>query len=159
MQTGSQAHEGCGVEVLSVRRYKAGYEIRTERVTVNESRESVVMKTAYTPGGDYIGNSKWAHRLIVKRGIVPELIPGNHVCSIGYSERLGKWFGWSHRALCGFAIGDCVTSEDHLCNMSGWTDEYLAEHPEEDTSLPVGFEAKTLADCKRMATAMAHAVS
>ena len=48
--------------------------------------------------------------------------------------------------------GDCAAS-------SGWIPEYLAEHPEEDRSLPVGFIAKSLADCKRMAIAFTDSVS
>lgn len=142
-------------EVLSIRRYKAGYEIRTERFI-----EGFVMKSAYTLDGSYIGRSKDAHRLIVQRGIQPEKAhQDNNVCSIGFCSRKQKWYGWSHRAICGFGIGDVVTSEDHLCACSGWTDEYLAEHPEEDTSLSVGFEALTLDDAKRMAIAFADAVS
>ena len=69
-----------------------------------------------------------------------------------------KWYGWSHRALYGFGIGDEVHEGD-LTNMSGFTDEYLSEHPEEDLSLPVGFVAKNLNDAKRMAIAFADAVS
>jgi len=146
------------IETLSVRHYKAGYEVRTERVG-DLGDEPVIMKMAYTPDGAYIGSSKWAYRLIVKRGIVPELLPDWNVCSIGFSESAQKWYGWSHRAICGFGVGDRIESEDHLCTTTGWTDEYLAEHPEEDYSLPVGFEARTLADCKLMASSFARAVS
>lgn len=32
--------------------------------------------------------------------------PTSQVCSIGYSERKKKHFGWSHRAIAGFGIGD-----------------------------------------------------
>lgn len=146
-------------EILSVRNYKAGYFVRTERRLVGDDEQPITMKVAYTLGGDYIGNSKWAHRLIVKRGIVPEKAKSSHsVCSIGFCEREQKWYGWSHRAIYGFVIGDIVKEGD-CCASSGWTDEYLAEHPEEDLSLPVGFQAKTLADCKTMAVAFAESVS
>lgn len=145
------------IEIISVRRYKVGYEIRTEKVSYPE--DEITMKSAYTSNGDYIGSSKWAHRLMVKRGIKPEKANPNHnVCSIGFSEHRQKWYGWSHRAICGFGVGDIVTSEDHLCATSGWTDEYLKSCPEADLSLPVGFEAKTLKDAKRMAVAFADAV-
>lgn len=30
----------------------------------------------------------------------------SQVCSIGYSPRRKKFFGWSHRAIAGFGIGD-----------------------------------------------------
>lgn len=156
------------VEVLSVRRYKAGYEVRTEEIIWGDDNESVVMKSAYTvPEGHYIGSSVWAHRLIVRRGIKPEprepaCAEANggrgRTCSIGFCAGEQKWYGWSHRALYGFGIGDIVKEGD-LCASSGWTDEYLVEHPEDDLSLPVGFVARTLADMKRMAVAFAESVS
>ena len=154
--------------VLSVRKYKVGYEIRTETCSLEEGGDEIVIQSAYTvPEGYYIGSSKWAHQLIVKRGIKPEprepACPGandkrGRTCSIGFCEQEQKWYGWSHRAVCGFGIDD-VVKEGDCCASSGWTDEYLAEHPEKDQSLPVGFRAKTLGDCKKMAIAFAESVS
>lgn len=145
-------------EVLSVRKYKVGYEVRTENVTM-EGNPDTILKSAYTPSGDYIGSSVWGHRLVKLRGITPEKrTPTSNVCSIGFCEKEQKWYGWSHRAIYGFAIGD-VVEEGSACATSGWTDEYLAEHPEADESLPVGFEAKTLDDAKLMAMAFAESVS
>jgi len=34
--------------------------------------------------------------------------PDHDVCSFGKSEADGKFYGWSHRAVCGFGIGDKV---------------------------------------------------
>ena len=145
-------------KLLSVRKYKAGYEIRTESVSHGDD-PPIEMKSAYTPDGEYVGNSRWAHRLIVKRGIKPEKSDSSDcVCSIGFCEKEQKWYGWSHRAIFGFGIGDIVKEGDCTA-VSGWTEEYLAEHPEEDVSLPVGFKAKTLADARRMAVAFAESVS
>ncbi len=154
-------------KVLSVRRYKVGYEVRTELHTF-EDGSTVTVKSAYTiPERYYIGSGKWAHRLIVRRGIRPEpRTPActesndgrGRTCSIGFCEQSQSWFGWSHRALYGFQVGDVVKEGDCTAS-SGWTDEYLAEHTEEDLSLPVGFQAKTLDDCKRMAVAFAESVS
>lgn len=161
------------MKVIKVRRYKAGYEIREERLSRAESGALpgdpvLTIKSAYTvPEGYYIGNSRWAHRLIVKRGIKPQphkpARPDanngrGRTCSIGFSERVQKWYGWSHRAIYGFKVGDAVKEGD-CCASSGWTDEYLEEHPEEDLSLPVGFVAQTLEDCKLMAIAFADSVS
>jgi len=155
-------------KILSIRRYKAGYEIREELIDGSEyGGDDFTMKTAYTPEGNYIGDSRTAYRLCKVRGIKPEISPAppcaddspNTVCSIGFSEQQQKWYGWSHRALYGFGVGDKVTSSDHLCSQSGWTDEFLEEHPEcDDVSLPVGFEAKTLKDARKMAIAYAEAV-
>ena len=83
-------------EVLSVRKYKAGYEIRTELVKMKGNPDTT-LKLAYTPDGLYIGNSRRAHRLIVKRGIKPQLSSGNrNICSIGFSEKEQKWYGDGH---------------------------------------------------------------
>ena len=147
--------------VLKVRRYKAGYEVRDIEISGDMADEgkSFVIPTAFTPDGHYIGTSRIAHRLVVKRGIKPELAhPSNKVCSIGFCEREQKWYGWSHRAMYGYGVGD-VLPEGSCATKSGWIDEYLAEHPEEDTSLPVGFTAHTLDDAKRMAVAFADSVA
>jgi len=156
------------LEVQRVRKYKVGYEVRTKLIDGERyGGQNFVIKSAYTPEGHYIGSPRDAHRLVAKYGIKPEPVHTDCTeansgrgltCSIGFSERDQKWYGWSHRALHGFAIGDVVDSEDHLCACSGWTDKYLVEHPEADVSLPVGFVARTLEDAKRMAIAFAEAV-
>lgn len=157
-------------ELVKTRRYKAGYEIRYERISGDEAGGGppFIMRSAHTiPEGHYIGSSRWAHRLIVQHGIKPEpRTPSDpssnggkgRTCSIGFCEREQKWYGWSHRALFGFGIGDVVKEGDCTAS-SGWTNEYLAEHPEADESLPIGFEAKTLEDAKCMAVAFAESVS
>ena len=167
------------------RRYKAGYEVWDEKTvcpgfsaevidggddpaaaaeladqitTQAGVAELIWMRRAYTPAGDYIGTQRWGHRLCVTRGIAPELADPDHkVCSIGFCEREQKWYGWSHRAIYGFGVGD-VVKEGDCTATSGWTDDYLAQHPEDDLSLPVGFEAKTLEDARRMAIAFADSV-
>ena len=130
-------------EVLSVRRYKAGYEIRTERWSGPAcGKAGVKTKMAYTPSGDCLGEPMWAQRLIVRRGIAPELrTKTSTVCSIGFSARDGKWYGWSHRAIYGFAIGDTVKKGDCAAER-----------------LKIGFKAKTVADTKKMAIAFAESV-
>lgn len=34
------------------------------------------------------------------------------VNSIGWSEKEQKYYGWSHRAICGFSIGDMIFEPD-----------------------------------------------
>ena len=145
-------------KTLSARIYKAGYEVRTEEYGVRDEK-SLIVESAYTLDGKYIGNPKTAHLLCVKNGIKPELASETDcTCSIGFSEQKQKWFGWSHRAIYGFGIGDAIKAGDCTA-LSGWTDDYLAEHPEADVSLPVGFVAKDMDDAKRMAIAFADSVS
>ena len=125
------------------------------------------MKCAYNLDGAYIGSPKNAYFLCKKKGIIPEpRLPEapeancgkGRTCSIGFCESEQRWYGWSHRAIFGFQVGDTVQEGD-CTTASGWIQEYLDEHPEADLSLPVGFEAKTLNDCKRMAIAFAESVS
>lgn len=79
-----------------------------------------------------------------KKGIKPEKIDSSHtVRTIGFSEKEQKWYGWSHRAICGFKVGDTIKNDNHVC----------AE------TLKVGFKAKNLDDCKKMAIAFARGVS
>jgi len=167
--------------ILATRKYKAGYEVRDEihetnfeafsasRPTteiqqemidwINSHRgEHVIIKSAYTLNGDYVGSPRIAHRLIVKRGIKPELANlKDHVCSIGFCEREQKWYGWSHRAIYGFGVGSEVKEGD-CCASSGYTEDYLKEHPDDDLSLPIGFVARDLVDAKQMAIAFADSV-
>jgi hypothetical protein len=144
-------------EVLKVI-HKPGYEIRHEVIDGDDyGSPDITMRSTYNANGDYIGDPRIA-RMLAKRGISPEKSDKKHnVCSIGYSEKDGKWYGWSHRAISGFKIGDKVKRGDCTAS-SGWTEEYLKEHPEENKALPIGFTAKTLEDAKKMAIAFAESV-
>lgn len=135
------------------------YEVRFEEWRMEEEDSWTEMKQAYTKDGHYIGSCDDAIHLCDSMGILPELrTPDSNTCSIGFCECEQKWYGWSHRAIFGFGLGDMVAEGD-CCASSGWTQEWLDEHPKEDASLPVGFVAKTLADAKRMAEAFAESVS
>ena len=121
------------------------------------SEKPFVMESVVDSDNNYVGDIDTAKRLF-ERGILPEVIEGNKVCSIGKSYKDGKWYGWSHRAIYGFNIGDTVKEGD-LVTESGYVDGYILEHPEKDLSLPVGFTANTEEDCKRMAIAFACSVA
>ena len=104
------------LKVFGVKRFKCGYEVRDELVSSPcSSDEPLRWKMAYTPRGDYIGDPKTAHRLVFVRGIQPEKrTPDSGVCSVGYSVKDGKWYGWSHRAIFGFQIGSkCREGDCH----------------------------------------------
>jgi len=150
------------LELKRVRRYEH-YDIRDEvgdAEDVPDMEPQLMKRLAYTKTGDWIGSSKEAYRYVHRLGITQfeKAKPEHCVTSIGFSPKDQKWYGWSHRAICGFGIGSEVKEGDST-NSSGWTKEYLEEHPEEDTSLPVGFIAKSLDDAKRMALAFAESVS
>lgn len=81
-----------------------------------------------------------------KHGIVPEKIsPDSKVNQIGFSEKEQKWYGWSHRAIYGFKIGD----------KSGPGKVGYELLKKENGPL----EAKTIEDCKKMAIAFAKEIS
>ncbi len=115
-------------------------------------------RAAFNNNGDYIGNVHIAHFLCRKMGIVPEPMHPGKICCIGKSRIDSKWYGWSHRAIYGFQIGDVVKKGD-ITASSGLIESYRLEHPEEDLSLPIGFVARTEEDARRMAIAFAEAVS
>lgn len=103
-------------EVVSVRKYRAGYEVRTELYNGELYHcADFTIKSAYTLNGDYIGNGKIAYYLCKKKGIVPEKRTANSsICSIGFCEREQKWYGYSHRAIFGFGIGsECKKRDCH----------------------------------------------
>lgn len=163
-------------KLIKTLNYKLGYKVLTHEISgeeggygpEEEGSSSFLMRSAFTPAGLYIGNPKMARFLIIKKGIDPStLAPLGHneesnggfgrTCCTGFNPEEQKWYGWSHRAIHGFGVGD-VAKEGDVVTSSGWTDEYIAEHPEEDLSLPVGFEAKTLLDAQKMAIAFAEGV-
>ena len=147
-------------KVIRKRRFTIGYEVRRERHHVGEEEQEIEISSAYDLRGQYLGSPRMACLLVRKKGIREfEKINSNSCgCSIGFNPAEQKWYGWSHRAIYGYGIGD-VIKEGSSAATSGWTDEYLAEHPEEDLSVPVGFKVQTLADAKRVAIAFAESVS
>lgn len=101
-------------EIVKKIKYKIGYEVWTEKVDLENGDAPVIIQSAYTPDGVYIGDPRVARYLIKERGIVPELAaPDKEVCTVGYCEDDGQWYGWSHRAICGFAIGDRIFDPEY----------------------------------------------
>jgi hypothetical protein len=80
--------------------------------------KAMSMTTCYTDDGFWIGDEETAKFLCEEKGIKPEnrhpeVKPGDlRPCSIGFCEREQKWYGWSHRAIHGFGIGDSVKEGD-----------------------------------------------
>lgn len=130
-----------------------------ELIDAINSKDGEVVTTieCCNENGNYVGNEETA-KFLYSAGIVPEIAqPDNKVCSIGFCESEQKWYGWSHRAIHGFAIGDTAKAGD-CCTTPGSIPEHIEKHPEADLSVPVGFVAKSLDDCKRMAIAFADSV-
>lgn len=136
------------LKILNQRVFKKGFILQREIIETEMSDPPRMEWTmAYTPNGDYIGDAKTAYRLCVNRGIKPEKRkPEHRVCSVGFSTKNGKWYGWSHRAICGFKIGStCRKGDAHYVprrhhGRGAWT-------------------AKTVADARKMACDFAEGVS
>lgn len=91
------------------------YCIKLKQLLDTESGKPIGEPTEYyySKDGGYIGDKKWFDMLYNKYGILPERAsPEHNVCSIGYSKTLNKHFGWSHRAINGFSIGDKIRFGD-----------------------------------------------
>lgn len=76
------------------------------------SDDTITMTVARNKGGNYIGDPSMAEALCGKHGIAPECRDPDVACAFGWSEKKQKYFGWSHRALVGFSIGDKVFDAD-----------------------------------------------
>ena len=85
-------------------------------------------------------------KLLYKRGIREQIQSQNNnsegTCNIGFNSKEQMWFGWSHRAIFGFGIG-YVISEDDTAN---------------DVNFKVGYEIKSLNECKELAILFAKSV-
>lgn len=114
------------IEVITQRKYKAGYVIKHELWNHGDD-EPTLMKSAYTTDGQYIGDTKLAYHLCKVRGIEPQFAsPSHSVCSIGFCDKEQKWYGWSHRAMFGFAVGSEVKQGD--CAYSATDkDDFLSD--------------------------------
>lgn len=87
-----------------------GYEIRT--VLLDDG--TTTMEAAFAPDGDYIGTPEDAHKIVTERGIAPVAASPGETCCIGFCEREQRWFGWSHRAMTAYGIGDTIFADDIL---------------------------------------------
>lgn len=93
------------------------YYMKTQDIGDGEMR-----RHALNMRGEYIGTEADA-KMLEAYGINPELIDGNNVCSIGFSARKKRWYGWSQRAFYGFGVGSKVSKGD--CAYVGATPEDL----------------------------------
>lgn len=100
------------MEVLKIDKYD-GYEVRHEKFIGDEAGlpagEAVVLVSAYTPEGLLIDDPEVASYLINILGIKPELRCAEaNVCTIGYTAQGQRWYGWSHRWITSFGVGDML---------------------------------------------------
>lgn len=125
------------LKVFSVQ-LRGAYEIRDELWAAPcKSDEPVRLLAAYSCyDGGYIGTEKEAILLCKKRGIIPQRAKGEDcICTIGFSPKERKWFGWSHRAIFGFSpgmrllkgdVGGEYTPKGKCLRIKTWADARLA---------------------------------
>lgn len=134
------------IGIIKTRKYKAGYVVREEIHEIpTDPVEYVHFKAAYNFNNEYIGTPKEAYYLCKKRGIKPEkanISPNSFACNIGFCESEQKWYGWSHRAICGFGIGsevkigDCAYLPDNIdewIEYNDWFEDFSVEQRDDKT--------------------------
>lgn len=84
------------------------YDVFKQMVQIGDTpSDTMEMTSVKSKAGDYAGDVSDVKAFFDKRGIAPELRdPQANVCSIGWSEKEQKYYGWSHRAFHGYGIGD-----------------------------------------------------
>lgn len=104
----------------------------------------------YNREGVYVGNSDFV-KILADKQISPEKAqPSHEVCSIGFSNKDQKWYGWSHRAMYGFEVGHKCKKGD--CGVADGNRYGGVDYPKP------GFICKDLEDCKKCAIAFADSV-
>lgn len=91
----------------TIRYKKYGYIHRREVIDDSEyggSGELEMINCYDINSGLYVGSNREANLLYRKTNIRDIQLYNGHYIGFDYKEN--KWCGWSHRALCGFGIGD-----------------------------------------------------
>jgi len=125
------------------------YETREELIDGSDyGGKDISMKSCFTPNGDFIGDPKTAKFLTKVKGLtyLQPAESSDSVCSIGFRPADQKWYGWSHRAMAGFGIGDKLFDEKF-----GDDNTPFNQHGEKTI--------ESLEEAKRAAVAFAKSVS
>jgi len=122
---------------------RLGYALVCETVDVPGTTPTRFV-TAYTlDTRHYIGRPKWAFWICKTMGIIPEPATTTAtVCTIGYSRRKRRYYGWSQLTgkIHGYRLGQPVTRFDRAILAAGYQ---------------VGYRPRTMDDLRKMAAAFA----
>lgn len=74
------------------------------------------------PNSDGVPLRENQKKLAQKYGIEQFAFPSpeSSIRSIGFNPKTSTWYGWSHRAIAGFKVGDVVKKGDVIANPDGW---------------------------------------
>lgn len=109
-----QAKSG-GIKMDRVQKLKSTdlWDLWAEKWSNGDDEKPVSIHVYRTKSGDMIdakhgGKPGGLIKTLTKLGIKPQKRCKSHsVCSYGKGAD-GKWYGWSHRAICGFGPGDMM---------------------------------------------------
>lgn len=103
---------------------------------MTDKNYTLITKAYSNYNGCYIGDEKFAEKLL-QMGINPEpSYPDHDYCSIGFCEKEQKWYGWSHRAIYGFGVGSCVKKGNigyNASNEEEWVESLVNFWRDEET--------------------------
>ena len=99
------------VFLIGITCYPLAY-ILSGYIRIWRAKKSYTMAGLENSRGDYIGPVD-LRGFLDKHSIDPEMEDEkSSSCTIGWSEKEGKYYGWSHRGQRGFAIGDLTFAGD-----------------------------------------------
>jgi hypothetical protein len=150
-QNGSMWEKTLGVDYSNA---KYGYVLKRKSVCLSMGDKPIEITSAHNMDGHYIGDHRTAKYLCEELCIRPVLASkDNRVCSIGKSQKDGKWYGWSHRAIYGFTPGshvkpgDCAykpnTREEAQASLERWHSDEGVEDANPKNSYTVKFAGET----------------
>ena len=92
------------------------YDVVAQEVqTGSKPGDTVTMISVLNKQGDYAGAAEDMRKFFDDHGIAPEMRnEDSSVCCIGWSENEQKYYGWSHRAVRGYAKGDKSFDGSHI---------------------------------------------
>lgn len=102
-----------GVEKVQKLGAYGPFEKWAEKWTHHSQKDPLTFHVYRNKTGDLVDvktgrNTPGLVKMLAKRGIEAQKRCKSHsVCSIGKGAD-GKWYGWSHRAICGFGPGDMM---------------------------------------------------
>ncbi len=109
--------------------------------------------------GSYVGLIEDVLHHVKRYGITEfyRAEPDHNVASVGWAPHTSKWYGWSHRAIFGFAIGH-VVEDGAIVRESGTIEGHPRYDQDMATRPEIGFKARTFADCRMLAGRFAESV-
>ena len=125
---------------------------------IREGRRPIVLSSSYTLNGEYIGTQADGKLLVIEKGIMPELNdPADLICSVGFSKKNGGWYGWSHKNIGGFRVGEVIKEGDPSLDCA-FERVYLEECGKTNPCFAYNRPIKTLEEAQLIAKAYAKSI-